>query len=652
MASTYDAFISYSHAADGTLAPALQDALQRFAKPWYRLRALHLFRDQTSLSATPGLWPAIETALQASRYFLLLASPEAAASRWVQQEVEWWLEHKSPQTLLIALTDGTIVRHPGATDFDWSETGTTALPPILMGVFVENPLWVDFRWAKGQEHLSSKNPQFQNALAALAAPLRNIPKEDLIGEDVRQHRRALLLARGATVVLVLLLIVAIGAAVLALRNQAEAESQRSVAVAERDRAEEQSRISLARALAAQAVSETERGQHERGALLARQAYLVDEASGGKVHDRVDAALRTALNVPHFSHRLWGHKGLLYAVTFAPDGRLASAGDDGVRVGDPGHPEVAPLVLEVHEGVVLSVAFSPDGRTLASGGGEDGTVRLWDLTNPEADPLILEGHENGVYSVAFAPDGRLALGGDDGVRVWDPAHAEVAALVMKGHGGFAHSVDFAPDGRTLASAGLEGTVRLWALTNPAAEPLVLEVHEGVVLSVAFAPGGRTLATGGTDGTVRVWDLINPEAAPLVLEGHEGVVHSVTFVADGRLASTGQDRTVRLWDLTNPEAAPVVLQGHEDEVTAVDVALDGRTLASGSQDGTVRLWMTDPETLADLVCTRVWRNLTLDEWSRFVGDPEQVPYQPTCLDLPSGEAGGMETPASGTPVTSAA
>lgn len=30
----YQAFISYSHAVDGELAPALQRALQGFAKPW------------------------------------------------------------------------------------------------------------------------------------------------------------------------------------------------------------------------------------------------------------------------------------------------------------------------------------------------------------------------------------------------------------------------------------------------------------------------------------------------------------------------------------------------------------------------------------------------------------------------------------------
>lgn len=60
----YEGFLSYSHAADGTLAPQLQSALHGFAKPWYRLRAIRIFRDKTSLSATPSLWPSIEAALR------------------------------------------------------------------------------------------------------------------------------------------------------------------------------------------------------------------------------------------------------------------------------------------------------------------------------------------------------------------------------------------------------------------------------------------------------------------------------------------------------------------------------------------------------------------------------------------------------------
>jgi hypothetical protein len=44
----YDAFISYSRLEDGWLAPALQSGLERFAKPWYRLRGLRVFRDKAT----------------------------------------------------------------------------------------------------------------------------------------------------------------------------------------------------------------------------------------------------------------------------------------------------------------------------------------------------------------------------------------------------------------------------------------------------------------------------------------------------------------------------------------------------------------------------------------------------------------------------
>src|SRR5215204_6453085 len=114
---SYDAFISYSHAKDKSVAAALQSVVQRLGKPWYRRRALRVFRDDTSLSATPSLWPAIEQALAQSRYLILLASPEAAASPWVGKEVAYWLDHKGADTLLIAFTDGTLAWDNAAGDF-------------------------------------------------------------------------------------------------------------------------------------------------------------------------------------------------------------------------------------------------------------------------------------------------------------------------------------------------------------------------------------------------------------------------------------------------------------------------------------------------------------------------------------------------------
>jgi TIR domain-containing protein len=102
----YDAFISYSHALDGTLARTLQTGLEQFAKPWYRPRALRVFRDTTNLAANSGLWVSIEEALASSTWFILMASPDAARSPWVNREVAWWLDNKSPQQLLVVLTEG------------------------------------------------------------------------------------------------------------------------------------------------------------------------------------------------------------------------------------------------------------------------------------------------------------------------------------------------------------------------------------------------------------------------------------------------------------------------------------------------------------------------------------------------------------------
>ena len=207
----FDAFISYSHKADGNFAPKLQEALGRIARPWYRRRALRVFRDETTLSATPELWPTIQHALDQSRFFILLASPEAAASHWVNQELLYWLsQHRASgrpasERLLIALTDGRLVwsRASGTRgDFDWNVSD--ALPAAMKDAFDAEPLYVDFTWASDRSALSlNYKPWFDN-VARLAATIRGIPLDQLIGEDIRQHRITIASAAGACLLVLVL----------------------------------------------------------------------------------------------------------------------------------------------------------------------------------------------------------------------------------------------------------------------------------------------------------------------------------------------------------------------------------------------------------------------------------------------------------------
>ena len=91
-----------------------------------------------------------------SRWFLLLASPQAAGSPWVSREVEWWLEHASSHQLLLALTDGEIAWDAATGDFD--RALTTAVPEPLYRVFDEEPKWIDLRWADSPERLGAAPP--------------------------------------------------------------------------------------------------------------------------------------------------------------------------------------------------------------------------------------------------------------------------------------------------------------------------------------------------------------------------------------------------------------------------------------------------------------------------------------------------------------
>jgi WD40 repeat protein len=585
----FDAFISYSHATDHELAPALQNALQVFAKPWYVRRALRLFRDQTVLTAAPALWPNIERALSESRYFILLASPEGARSTWVQREVEWWLAHRTPQTLSIVLTQGTVAWNEAAQDFDWKKTD--ALSPVLKGVFSSEPLWVDLRWVTSESLFSPNAPGFQDAVASLAAPLRNCSKDDLIGEDVRQHRRALRLARGAVATLVGLVVALAVAALVAL-------NQRNIAI-------RQQRVATSRQLAAQAVTRLPT-RLDLALLLAHRAYATRDTLEAR-----SALLSAQEFSPYLKAFLQVQRTAIDDVEFSPDASLlAGAGSDGsvqlwdLRTLQPLSPTLTTGVrsdkanqqdeASEQEDVRNGVVFSPDGKLLASAGA-DNALRLWNVSTRELAVPPLTGHEMIVGTLAFSHSGLLLASGswDGTVRLWDPRTGRPSGVPLTRTRRPVSGIAFSPDDHLLAAASIDGDVVVWDVTTRTVAGMVTEPKSfevGTTRSVAFSPNGKLLISTDSTGEIRVWDVANKrEHKRSPLTGHVGSVLRVAFNADGtRLVSAGWDHTVRQWDMKDMVALGEAMAGHSDAVKSVAFSPDGLTIASSSADESVRLW----------------------------------------------------------------
>jgi len=88
---TYKAFLSYSH-KDGVRAARLHRKLERYRIPKnLRQNGPNLgtiFRDKEELSAASVLDKSIETALRESENLIVLCSPHAVRSQWVDKEIE------------------------------------------------------------------------------------------------------------------------------------------------------------------------------------------------------------------------------------------------------------------------------------------------------------------------------------------------------------------------------------------------------------------------------------------------------------------------------------------------------------------------------------------------------------------------------------
>ncbi len=241
----YDAFISYSHRGAEAVSTALQYELERYGKPWFRPRRLRVFRDKTDLAASPQLWTTIVEALCRSDWLIVMASPEAAASEWVNREVEWWIRHRSPDRILVALVAGEIAFTDD--EIDWKRTN--ALPTQLSEAFDSEPHWIDLRpLVSTPTSVDGKSVgviRLGDVVAEFAAPIHGVPKDALIGSHVQERRRTRRTVRTVIALLSALLLAAVAGGITAL-------AQRNEAVEQRDAARQQLRLATARQLIAQA----------------------------------------------------------------------------------------------------------------------------------------------------------------------------------------------------------------------------------------------------------------------------------------------------------------------------------------------------------------------------------------------------------------
>ncbi|MFD4264876.1 toll/interleukin-1 receptor domain-containing protein [Rhodococcus sp. NPDC058481] len=595
--------MSYAH-DDRPVAAGIQKGLHRIGRRMGHLHALRVFRDATDLTASPDLWGKVADAMDRARYFLVVLSPHAVASGWVNKEVAHWLQRRGPDQLLFVVVGGQLEWDEESGRFD-PDRSDVALPVLTEpGALPTEPFYVD---VSEDAPWDPRAPMFREKVTDLAAPIHGKPKYELASEDLREQRRFRRLRRAAVVGLVLLTVLAVVAATIALVQRQEAINQRNQAIALRLESEAESMLAGARTrddvraingtLAAQQISST---PHPGAALRTLDAMASTEKI---IRTGYPYSIPTAANVDDLKRAVETARPV-FSMVLSPDGRRIATGGVELRLWDADSGEQVDLPFRSDRGA-FALAYSPDGHRIASSNA-DNSLQLWDADTGMSIGDPLTGHTNLVNRIVFSPDGhRLAsASADKSIRVWDLEPRLSGAPLH--HDGAVLDVAFSPDGHRLVSGSDDKTVRVWDVDQGelAGEPM--RQHGNRVWSVAFSRDGRHIVSGsegvapgagapsGLTASIILWDAENRMPVGEPLAGHDGVVTSVAFSPDShRIISGGSDGGLRLWEVETGRQIGPTLLGHTGYVRSVDYGtVDGHgRIASASFDGTVRVWRDD-------------------------------------------------------------
>lgn len=607
----FDVFLSYSR-KDEEFGKRLEEALENYALPKdvqarsISKKRLNVFRDKKDLVPTRAdYYEAIEEYLKQSRYLVVICSPNARASEYVNAEIETYLRSHQPDRVIPVLLSGKPNNDRSARPEEY------AFPQALCDAS-GMPLAVEFTEFERAPGKLSKG-RYHDSWYTLLSKIFGTERAEIERLDAKRQARRRAIFAGVSLAVIALLSVAL---VLVFISRQQAASERDHAqqllyasdMNLAQRAFESGNVGLGKTLL-----ESHRPKSGEQDLRGFEWYYLWQLYNGQ--------LASFDSTDDFE--------------FSRDGsRFATVTGDAIKIFDTAsRRETANIALgPVPEGspanywLTPSIDFSPDGNTLAYGDSKRGT-RLFDLASgasrivpfpvleeKQRRSLAVDSEESmkeywqfvGGGGARFSPDGKLiAVHYECGVvAVFDAASLTQITALGEGRGASecASFVTFSPDGKMLAY-GSRYNITLWDTVTHSTigEPEMGDSNPDSVEqveSIAFSPDSRILAIGDRSKQVVLWNISTRKVVAR-LKGHDGWVSAIAFSPDGKTLYSGSvDQIVKLWDLSSFKSdGPVrpenlkpfaTLKGHTGSIVSIDCAADGKTIATMGQEHTVNLW----------------------------------------------------------------
>lgn len=511
----YWAFISYSH-HDSRAASRLHRRLEAYRVPGHLVgrrtakgavpkRLQPIFRDRDELPSSSELGGVIRQALSESRHLIVICSPSAAASRWVDEEIRLFKAMGGGDRILALIIDG----EPNAAD-----PARECFPPSLRE---SEPIAADLRKSGDGPFL---------ARMKLLAGLLGLGLDELVRRERRRQRQQSLIRGGVLAVFASLIIVA-------MTVQRRDFDQREQIEYRRQLVEHGRRELLAESPMRAAVYLAEAYRRGEDSLALR--YMLQRAMQPidalrQVLDSNGVPWRSFLTEDDALLTVVGQDGWIDVWSLEEGRRLAHIEDAAIASRNIVRRDETALsrdrrflsiayvnskTLQGHRTVwsiedqrqVLDIAidsfdpasvqpFGPDGELLAIAPG--GKPRLWSLADGSSRPVDLAGE---VTISTFDRSGDwMAFGLRTGDVELRSRQSSGRRLRLRGLSSPVILMVFDDDSGRLLAAGEDGSVRAWTL--PSGELAFASGHTQEVTFLDFSRDRQSFLTAGYDG-IRIW-----------------------------------------------------------------------------------------------------------------------------------------------------
>jgi WD40 repeat protein len=564
----YWAFISYSH-ADTCWGDWLHKNLEGYRVPRSLAgkpsrdgkvprRLFPIFRDREELPVSADLGANLKNSLERSRYLVVICSPSAAQSHWVNEEVRYYKSHYGEDCLLCLI----VSREPNAR----TKPELECFPPAVRYRVVPSGELTEERTEPIAADARPHGDGARRARFKLLAGLLGVNFDELWHRERRRRIRKTVQYSG-----IILCLIVIGAIAWRWGSQAQ---QRRIAIAnyiERGK------------------SELTAGRRLQGSLYFAKAWRT--GGRGKTLEELLRDSAKALIEPLVTlkdrHTDW--------VTFAKfiDGShiITASWDKTVRLWNLNTHDSKVLVTEADK--VASANFSAEGSRFVTA--------LWNgIANVRTRDGVLVANldhaKERVNWAEFSADGKRILTACDDTfaRIWTVSQdMNPSPLILVGHEGLVKTAVFDSAGKRVLTASFDCTAKIWDATT-GARLLTLTPHPAAVNAATFSPDGKRVATACLDGNVLLWDATKT-GKPRAIAAHPGKrANSVAFSPDGsRLLTTGDDHTAKIWDVKTGELL-LSFEKHRDIVVNGGFSPDGHRVVTASKDKTASVFDAEPKT----------------------------------------------------------